>query len=262
MLDLQARQLQRVEVISREVHEVIEQEDTGISLLSPAGFSADGVLVSHLFDALRGLQAARWVASTDDGTFDLAEPQAQVKLIANTAHDQTQEHRFAHWGEHQGRVLCRARWRRGVWCGPSAVRVNQSVGAGSFGIFGATGSCGAHRVERGGSFARSWQGWRPLQSRGHRGAIVRVRRSTNSLTNCKRSALRRRSTWVTACGGRVFSATLTLVAKDPSGAQRVGWKIGAADVWRNISIYYGRVEGVNATFVFARGPIERVLGTL
>jgi hypothetical protein len=56
--------------------------------------------------------------------------------------------------------------------------------------------------------------------------------------------------------------TLTLVAKDPSGAQRVGWKIGAADVWRNISIYYGRVEGVNATYVFARGPIERALGAL
>jgi hypothetical protein len=33
-------------------------------------------------------------------------------------------------------------------------------------------------------------------------------------------------------------------------------------VWRNVSIYYARIEGINATYAIARGPVDRILDAL
>jgi len=56
------------------------------------------------------------------------------------------------------------------------------------------------------------------------------------------------------------SATLV----DPSGTERrVAYRIGAGDAWRNVSVYYARLDGGQATYVIARSrvlPLLRIFG--
>jgi hypothetical protein len=39
----------------------------------------------------------------------------------------------------------------------------------------------------------------------------------------------------------------------------VRWKVGAVDVWRGNAVHYARVEGIDATYVIGRAPVQRLL---
>ncbi|HTM45008.1 MAG TPA: DUF4340 domain-containing protein [Polyangiaceae bacterium] len=262
VLDLQAKQLQHVEVASSVVQEVIEQSDEGITLASPAGFTADGVLVTHLLDALRGLRAVRWVAAADNGSFGFATPTVRVKFTETVKSNNLEDHLLRIGTSTQGGyfaqldndavfVLSRQSFEtihqwvldRSVFSSPleSVAHIDLRSAQGTVKLVGT----GDHFNQ---------QGPGPHLSRSSIDDLI------SALQTLRPEAALHLGTPPANEG---FShPILTLVAQDRANTKTLEWKIGAADVWRNVSIYYARIEGINATYAIARGPVDRILDAL
>jgi hypothetical protein len=85
LLDLQAKEIARISVIRDAMPWVLVQPTPGdFELLSPERFSADTSIAVAWVDAVRQLQAERWVAIDDDGSFGLEKPSMQFSV---TDHD-------------------------------------------------------------------------------------------------------------------------------------------------------------------------------
>lgn len=73
--------LKRVEIRHADgPDQMVERAGAGFDLVAPKGFDADIALAADLFDALARLQAERWVADAEDGTFGTGTPSIRVRL--------------------------------------------------------------------------------------------------------------------------------------------------------------------------------------
>jgi hypothetical protein len=83
ILDFALSALAELELSAPE-HQVVRRVPTGFSLVTPAGFDADGELTTEAVLALGSLTALRWVADEDDGTFGLQAPTLTARARVDT----------------------------------------------------------------------------------------------------------------------------------------------------------------------------------
>ena len=80
-----ASELASFAVESKELHERVRRNaDGSFELEEPKGFVHDGSLVADAVQALGALQAARWVATSDDPSFGLSAPRLRVTVTPTT----------------------------------------------------------------------------------------------------------------------------------------------------------------------------------
>lgn len=81
LLELQDREVKRIEVRTSSWTQVLEQPQRGeFFLRAPQGYPVDGVLAVELVDMMAELTLERWVSPGQEGQFGLATPRLQVGL--------------------------------------------------------------------------------------------------------------------------------------------------------------------------------------
>lgn len=262
VLDLQARQLARIEVKTPSIHQVITQANLGPMLAEPQGYDSDGSLLVELVDTLRGLRAMRWVAASDRDEFALAEPWARVTFTVAAVPNKPEDHllrlgastRGGFFAQlDQGPVFVIGRrsaetfdtWvlDRAVFSPPldAVQRLELSAERGSL------------KLQRSGQRFEQLDSRSPIAS-GDLEALL-----TELDTLRPEAALHLGPALPNEGFGKPL---LRYVAERADGSRQVAWTIGGADMFRNLPVYFARVDGVAATYVIARGPVQRVLDLL
>jgi hypothetical protein len=81
VLSFSPSELRRLTVIAGGQREtIVRHPDGSYELTEPAGFSHDGSLVADAVQTLSTLVATRWVSLTDDASFGLARPRAELEI--------------------------------------------------------------------------------------------------------------------------------------------------------------------------------------
>jgi hypothetical protein len=262
VLDLQVRQLTRIEVVAPNVRQVIVQESAGPVLVEPPGSTPDGILLVELLDTLRALRAVRWVAARDGGEFGLADPWARVSFTVQASTDKREDHVlrlgastkggfFAQLDQEPVFVVSRSSaealstWvlDRGAFSPPLDTVARIELRAGHNQLV----------LERVGEHFAQIGSQLPLSGAEQEILLAELE------TLRPEAAIHLGAALPNEGLGRPL---LRLVAQQKSGVPRVAWTIGAADVFRNLPIYFARVDGIDATYVIARGPVQRILDLL
>jgi hypothetical protein len=262
VLDLKASQLARIEITTRSVHQVVTQAGLGPVLSEPPGVEADGVLLADLVDTLRGLRAVRWVAADDNGAFGLTDPWARVAFAVSVSSDEREDHllrvgagtRGGYFARlDQGPVFVvgrRTAEMLGTWLLDRAVFSPPLESAVQLEL---TAERGNLRLERNGQRFEPVGSQRVLAS-------DELQTLLDELDTLRPEAALHLGP---ALANEGFGKPLLrYVAKRANASVQVAWTIGAADTFRDVPVFFARVDGVAATYVIARGPILRILDLL
>jgi hypothetical protein len=262
VLDLQARQLARVEVTTQSVHQVVTQASLGPTLAEPQGYDADGSLLVELLDTLRGLRALRWVAASDRDEFALAEPWARVAFTVTAATSEREDHLLRLGASTRGGFFAQ------LDQGPVFVIGRRSAETFDTWVLDrAVFSPPLDEVQR--LELSAPRGRMKLQRSGQRfeqlGSQAPISSGDLEALLSELDTLRPEAALHLgpALPNEGFgNPVLRYVAERAHGTRQVAWTIGGADVFRNLPVYFARVDGVAATYVIARGPIQRILDLL
>lgn len=262
VLELQARQLVRIEVTTQDIHQIITQTQLGPVLAEPKGVDSDGLLIVELLDALRSLRAVRWVSASDRGELGLSDPWLRVGFTVEAAPDKQEQHLlrigattrggfFAQLDQGPVFVLSRlsaqtfSTWvlDRAVFSPPldPVVRIDLSSERGSLHL------------------ERTGQHFEQVGAPAHLGGAELEALLAELDTLRPEAALHQGPATANEGFGKPL---LRYVATQANGEVRVAWTIGAADTFRDVPVYFARVDGIAATYVIARGPIQRILDLL
>jgi hypothetical protein len=262
VLNLKASQLTRIEVTTRNVHQVVTQSERGPALSVPQGVEADALLLAELVDALRGLRAVRWVAAGDNGAYGLSDAWARVAFTVAASSDERQDHLlrigtstrggfFAQLDQGPIFVLGRRSAETfSTWLLDRAVFSPPLESAAQIEL---TSERGKLRLERNGQRFEQVGSQRTLADDDLQALLEELD------TLRPETALHLGP----ALANEGFDKPLLrYVAKRANASMHVAWTIGAADTFRDVPVYFARVDGVDATYVIGRGPILRILDLL
>ncbi len=85
LLELQDREVKRIEVRTPSFTQVLEQPQRGeFHLRAPQGYPVDAGLAVELVDVMAGLTLERWVSPHEQAQFELAVPRLQVALDSDS----------------------------------------------------------------------------------------------------------------------------------------------------------------------------------
>jgi hypothetical protein len=262
VLNLKASQLKRIEVTTRNVHQVVTQAELGPVLSEPRGVDADGTLLADLVDTLRSLRAVRWVAANDGGAFGLSDPWSRVAFSVAASSAQPVEHvlrigastRGGFFAQlDQGPVFVLGRRSAetcSTWLLDRAVFSPPLESAAQIEL---TSERGSLRLERNGQRFEQVASQRVLAS-------DELQALLDELDTLRPEAALHLGP---ALANEGFDKPLLrYVARRGNANVQVAWTIGAADTFREVPVYFARVDGIAATYVIARGPILRILDLL
>jgi hypothetical protein len=261
LLKVNAQRMQRVEVERADgPRQILQRKGPGFSMEEPKGHLVDASLAADLFDAVSRLRTERWVADRDDGSFGLATPAVSVRLAFEGEKGEekrtlilggeTPEGRYARWEPDTGVfVLSRALEttlrtyaidRLVFMVDPSEVR-SLTARAGDRDV--RVGVTGDSWRSQGGSL-------HPMPE----AQIARLRQALSEL----------RAEGVVHLGAarpeEGFSKPLLRVEVESSLRKgKTVFVIGHGDVWRTMSVYYARREGIDATFAVAQSKVRPLL---
>lgn len=259
LLDLQARELTRIEVTAPNFHQILERSTDAMDLVLPPGLAKDLLLVQSLLDALRSLTALRWVSVEGSAEYGLQQPRVRVDFTVAPAE-----------GEHQSHSL----------------RIGSATSGGFFARLddGAVFVLARHVVQTFTTWAVERLLLSPDFERCSRielkvaGEEIALRREGERFVFDRAGAgsdaavliegLRDLRTEAVVHPGAPLPfeglerPRLELVTRDDSGALSSRWWVGAADVVDGMSIFYLRFAGVDATYAVSRASIQRVLDLL
>lgn len=239
---------------------------TGWKLDEPAapGLAADGGLVDDVLDALAGLEAVRWVADKDDGSFGLEKPRIVIELkVAEGEGAPAKTTRVELGAETTGGVFARTSADPAVFVAP--VSVAEAVGVWLLDrqalVVDPPAIVRVEAAAPGGKrliAERSGDAWKSASGDGD--AVAATLRSTVSTLIAE---------GVVAMGppDKSFGLdkprlVLTVVVEPeqgaPKGSPRRTMKIafGAGDSVHGTSIVYTRRDGLDATFAVALGRLR------
>ena len=261
LLKVNAQRMQRVEVERADgPRQILQRKGPGFSMEEPKGHLVDASLAADLFDAVSRLRTERWVADRDDGSFGLATPAVSVRLAFEGEKGEekrtlilggeTPEGRYARWEPDTGVfVLSRALEttlrtyaidRLVFMVDPSEVR-SLTARAGDRDV--RVGVTGDSWRSQGGSL-------HPMPE----AQIARLRQALSEL----------RAEGVVHLGAarpeEGFSKPLLRVEVESSLRKgKTVFVIGHGDVWRTMSVYYARREGIDATFAIAQSKVKPLI---
>ncbi len=268
ILDFSASELSSIDLHVGAVHEMLERTGAGAyRLTSPAGFDVDAGLASDLAEALGSLSADRWVADRDDGSFGLDKPIVQASLTIHQKEAGVDKRTLIVGAPTTGGNYARMKNDQGVFVLPrSVVETLRTL------LFSRSGF-----VVRPGSASRivlstqhdkvelSRRGNKYVQSGGSvQLSTANIQQITDALSTLRAEAAVHVGPARPSEGldKPALTVRVELAAADGGAPVVTTWHIGNGDSWRDMSIHYARIDGVNATFVIARSKIKRLLDAL
>jgi hypothetical protein len=262
LLDLQARDIERIEVDTKEVKQIVAASEAGLELVSPPGSRVDGSLGLALVDAVRSLRALRWVAVSDTGRFGLEDPQGKVVLSVEAGEGTPTRHEIVLGANAPGGVFAALDGGGVFVLSGAVVDVLETWVLDRSGFLPLLGDVKRIRIRspRGDlELRKSGDGYR--QTGGSRElSNAEIQQLIDELGVIRAEAAVHPGPALPHEG--FLHPTLELATETTAGAEGVKWVIGVADAWRDVAVYYGRVSGTDATFVVPRRHIQRILEAL
>jgi hypothetical protein len=241
------------------LHQLLRRgANDALQLESPKGFEPDGGLAADAVQALGALNAERFVADSDDGSFGLSHPQLSVQFAFKTEANPKIEHTLRVGGDTALGVYATLDQNGPVFVLPrttldalGTLLVNRSVFSSdpeSLNAFALEANGHTLRFERKGDHLEPTpQGSFPED---------RMPDLLEALGNLRAEAGIHTGPAEPAEG--MARPTLMLRISPKIGAPQ-SITFGAGDSWRETSVFYMRVNGVDATFVIAQSKV-RALG--
>jgi len=234
------------------VRQAATHDANGWTLHEPRGFTADGPATSDLVTLLRNAQADSWVADRDDGTFGLDGSRCHVELDASgDAGVRTLGLVFGNESE-GGTFYARATGDAAVFLAPRALRDGATVWLIDRGPFRATpGSVRRITVSRGGKRAVF-----PVQpGAGDGGATGTVSGMLRALDGLRPDEVIHLGPPRTDEGLGAPTLDVRVEVANDAGPRAIHFTLGDTALVNRERIIYARVDGVDATFGFARERI-------
>ncbi len=258
LLEFTAAELESVSVTGAITQKLVRASDGPLALELPRGFSVDAALATDLSFGLGSLSALRWVADADDGSFGLEQPLARVEIVFR-AGDAGQRRRTllvgkmvsgGHYARFEDepavfvieRELCERLQtllinRSEFVFDPAAITRVDLLHEGRKIVLG----------ERAGALGPVEPKDLPSgQVQDIAEALGRLRAEAALHTGPARAE------------EGLGKPVLEVRVERRNGPSRT-LSVGAADAWRGESVYYARINGVDATFVIARGKLRPLL---
>ena len=268
LVDTAALNVQRVELTTDGTPvQIVSRAAGSFALELPKGFEADASFGADLFASLATLRADRWVADRDDGTYGLGKP--RVEAVFEVREDGgAKTLKLLLGNEVPGGTYARFEPDGGVFVLPRAVEttLRQLV---------IDRSC--FMVEP--NEARAIE----LQA-GNRKAKLVVRGEDwdaeadagVALAEATRARVRRALTELVAAGvvhtGAAVQSegfdkpSLRILVKRVAGngarSTDLRMSIGRRDAWQSANVYYGRREGIDATFAIAASKVQPLIDAM
>ncbi len=236
------------ELLRRDAHDALQLE-------SPKGFEPDGGLSADVIQTLGALNAERFVADSDDGSFGLSHPTLTVQFAFKTETNPKLEHTLRIGDETALGVYATLDQNGPVFVLPrtaldtlDTLLVNRSV------FSSEPESLAAFALEANGRtlrFERHGEHFEPMPA----GSFPDDRMSDllEALGSLRAEAALHIGPPEPAEG---LSKPSLLLRISPKTAAPQSVTFGAGDSWRGSSVFYMRVAGVNATFVIAQSKVR------
>ncbi|MEZ4229461.1 MAG: DUF4340 domain-containing protein [Polyangiaceae bacterium] len=235
-------------------------------LVKPPKFGHDAGLVSDLVDGLLTLNAERWVADDDDGSFGLAKPSARLKLETYPQGDKkAKTYELVVGAETSGGAYASLAGDPAVFVLPRATQQAMETWL----IDRSLLMLDPNEVERV-TLKRGDQTW-VIKKDGERFVLESGELAADKVAQIMDSFSVTRAEAALHIGGprpqegfRQPALVVDVVRLPARGARSepVHLEFGAGDAWRGTSIYYARRRGFDCTFAVARGRLQPVLDSL
>ncbi len=267
ILDFGGKDFKKLELRVGDAHEeIVQNEFAQLELDKPKGFTIDAGLASDIVNALGTLVADRWVADKDDGSFGLDKPSVDLVLTIKNGDAGTQTHHIIVGAPTSGGAFARVDDDPGVFVLPKDALEKIETLAFDRSVFLLPEATTRVEFEHGKTrVTLDRRGSVFVQSGGtDQLGPARVQRLTVGMSNLRAEA----AIHVGAAKPSEGFAKPELVVRVTVGSEDGGattthvWRIGAGDSWRDISIYYARAEGTDATYVIARSKVREVIDSL
>ncbi|HEY6558744.1 MAG TPA: DUF4340 domain-containing protein [Polyangiaceae bacterium] len=268
ILQFDDRSLERFQIVAPGREQSLTKNPTGGYILdAPKGFTGDPNLISDLVDALASLTTDRWVSDTNDGHYGLQPPKLEVRLTLSSTGAGTGQRTLRVGDPTSGGAYAVLEGTQGVFVLPKRVLdllETPLVDRSAFVID--PGITQSIRLEhkgatitlqlQSGSFVET--GPQPRLSKGQIAQIIDALASMRAEAAVHVGAVRPNEGFQ--------NPELVVTAESAPGGgeaiQKLKYRIGAGDAWRAVSVFYARADGVDATFVIARGKVNQVLDAL
>lgn len=266
ILSFTADNFRSLDVRLGSVHEHLVRKGSDVyALTAPKGFSVDPGLATDLVDALGTLKADRWVADRDDGSFGLQKPMLALDVTFAKGDAAAQTKHITIGAPANGGAYAALAGSPGVFVVPrealdtfDTLLFDRSV----FMLHPATAdrvvlAADSQRV----TLYREGHEWlqqgTPALSRG------RIQQIIDALSSLRAEAAVHSGPARKLEGLQDPALSVVVQAAGDGGAKRqLRWRVGAGDSWRDMSIYYARVDGISATYVIARSKVQQILDAL
>ena len=268
ILDFSASELSAIDLHMGSVHEALVRTGAGsYDLTSPVGFDVDAGLASDLAEALGSLAADRWVADRDDGSFGLDKPVVRVALTLEKKEAGTEQHTLVVGSRTSRGNFASMKGDQGVFVLPrSTVETLQTLLFDRSKFVVRPGM--AARITLQGPDAKvvlEKRGTAYVQSGGSTQlSPAAIQQITDALSSMRAETALHVGPARPAEGFEkpALGVRVELEASDGGRPITTTWHVGKGDSWRDVSMYYARVDGVNATFAITRSKVKRLLDAL
>jgi hypothetical protein len=265
VFDYPLAQLRRIDVNYGSVKQTLDRNaDGALSLSAPKGFDVDGSLAIELCDQLRSLRALRWVSDRATTGFGLDKPRATIRLAVEVD-GQPIERTLLLGGRAPGGYYASVDRDPGVFVAPRAIERVLGTWLLDRAVF---------RADRESIVELSLdaEGLGSVQLRRVAGELVlqkgpsgfdpaRITELLDAIESLRTEAAVHLGPATAIEGMRrpVLTGTIKRQSPENLGVPLIRFSVGSRDSFRDASIFYARIGGLNATYALPREQVQRVL---
>jgi hypothetical protein len=266
LLDFAPSELLVIELESKSLHQRLRREPSGsFTLELPKDAAHDASLATSLVDVLGSLEADRWVASADDGSFGLGDPQLRARISLETKQGGTREHTLIVGAATSGGHFTKLETTPpmpGVFVLPRSVLETLQTPLLDRSLFMVPPDAAERIVltHPGGTLT--------LQKRGEAWEAeglspARIAQISEALSSLRAEAAIRIGAARPSEGFARPELSVRVEPPPGPGAEKPWtFRIGAGDSWQGTSVHFARREGVDATYVIAKSKVRAILDAL
>lgn len=267
LLEFSREDFRRVEVTVGGAKEIVSRNDHAeLVLEAPRGFAIDPGLAADLVTSLGSLTAERWVADADDGSFGLAHPALELAVSFEGGDAGSERHRLIIGAPTSGGAFARLDDDPGVFVLPKNTVEQLETLVVDRGVFLLPPETTRVTLEHGKARVVLDKRGEVFVPEGDAGRLTpdRVEALVQALSALRAEAALRLGAPAPAEGldRPELIVTISLGRANGGAPSRRVWRIGAGDSWRDLSVFYGRVDGTSATYVIARSKVRAVIDAL